>query len=338
MHSIRIVRDIHIGQNALEKAPETSRHCRNACVVCDSTTEKIAGKRVADLCSAEIIRAESGCSDIGIRELEENVRGHGIIFAVGGGSIIDMAKVAAFNTDIGFVSVPTTCSNDGIASPNASVRNGGGPISRVTKPPLAIIVDTGLLAGAPDRFIRSGIGDSVAKHSAVKDWHLSHIKRGEAYGHYAAALSVMTADQVMHNSVEIMRKTDQGLSILAKALISSGVAMGIAGSSRPASGSEHKISHAMDILAGYPSLHGSQVGVATIVSLCLQGADWMRMRNTLQSAGCPVDARGLGMDGDLMLEAVMKAAEIRPDRYTVLEDLRLDRGQARRALEETQVI
>ena len=148
----------------------------------------------------------------------------------------------------------------------------------------------------------------------------------------------MTAKQVMNRSIEIMKGTEKGLALLGEALISAGVAMGIAGSSRPASGSEHKISHALDIIANFPHMHGSQCGVTTLITTYMQGGDWRRIKNSLEAAKCPINAKDLNVDEDIMIEAVLKAREIHPDRYTILEDMNLDKEQIRKVLEETEVI
>jgi glycerol-1-phosphate dehydrogenase [NAD(P)+] len=94
--------------------------------------------------------------------------------------------------------------------------------------------------------------------------------------------------------------------------------MSIAGSSRPASGSEHKFSHALDAMAPKPALHGEQCGVGTIMMAYLHGGDWQRIRQALQSIGAPVDARGLGVEDRCIIQALLHAKDIRPERYTIL--------------------
>jgi glycerol-1-phosphate dehydrogenase [NAD(P)+] len=112
--------------------------------------------------------------------------------------------------------------------------------------------------------------------------------------------------------------------------------MSIAGSSRPASGGEHKFSHWLDANAGSPALHGEQCGVGSIVTMQLHGGDWERIRDTLAAAGAPTTAEQLGLDDALVLEALREAHTIRPQRYTILD--RDSPEMIERAARETGVI
>ncbi len=103
-----------------------------------------------------------------------------------------------------------------------------------------------------------------------------------------------------------------------KALVASGVAMSIAGSSRPASGSEHKFSHALDEVAPKPALHGEQCGVGTIMCMYLHGGNWQEIRSSLETIGAPTNAAQLGIEEEYIIEALLHAHTIRPERYTIL--------------------
>jgi len=130
--------------------------------------------------------------------------------------------------------------------------------------------------------------------------------------------------------------SEEGVRLVVKALISSGVAMSIAGSSRPASGGEHKFSHWLDANAGSPALHGEQCGVGSIVTMQLHGGDWECIRDILAAAGAPTTAEQLGLDDALVLEALREAHTIRPQRYTILD--RDPPETIERAARETGVI
>ena len=95
--------------------------------------------------------------------------------------------------------------------------------------------------------------------------------------------------------------------------------MSIAGSSRPASGGEHKFSHWLDANASSPALHGEQCGVGSIVTMQLHGGDWERIRDTLAAAGAPISAEQLGFGDDIVLQALCEAETIRPQRDTILD-------------------
>ena len=126
--------------------------------------------------------------------------------------------------------------------------------------------------------------------------------------------------------------------MVVEALISCGYAMCIAGSSRPCSGSEHLFSHALDMVASKPALHGEQVGVGTIMMMYLHGGDWKRVKEALQALGAPTTAKELGVSDDAVIEALTIAHKIRPDRYTILGDKGLTREAAERLAVNTGVI
>ena len=112
---------------------------------------------------------------------------------------------------------------------------------------------------------------------------------------------------------------EEGVRLVVKALISSGVAMSIAGTSRPASGGEHKFSHWLDSNYDNPALHGEQCGLGSIATMYLHGGDWKRIRNTLRVVNAPINSRELGIDDGIILEALIKSKEIRPQRITILD-------------------
>jgi glycerol-1-phosphate dehydrogenase [NAD(P)+] len=259
------------------------------------------------------------------------------IVGVGGGSIIDLAKLAAFKAGVDFISVPTSASHDGIASPRASVRGLGVHGSVQAQTPSAIVADTSVIKRAPRRLIISGCGDVIAKITAVNDWLLAHRLKGEYYGGYAASLASMSARLVMRNVKEVASLTDEGIRILLEALVSCGVAMCIAGSSRPCSGSEHQFSHALDLVASKPALHGEQCGVGTIMMAYLHGLDWRKIKATLKKLGAPVNAEELGVTPGETIKALTIAHKIR-DTYTILGETGLTEPAARRLAKVTGVI
>ena len=148
----------------------------------------------------------------------------------------------------------------------------------------------------------------------------------------------MSAKIVMDSADLIRTGGEEGIRLVAKALMGSGVAMSIAGSSRPASGSEHLFSHALDAIAPGAALHGEQVGVGTIMMTYLHGGDWRAIRNFLLRIGAPVTASDLGVDKDVVIKALTKAHLVRPDRYTILGETGLSEPAAKRVAQRTEVI
>jgi glycerol-1-phosphate dehydrogenase [NAD(P)+] len=261
-----------------------------------------------------------------------------IVVGVGGGKDIDVAKLSSRKSSIRFLSVPTAASHDGIASPLVSMKGLNRPYSYVAHSPIAIVADTSIIAKSPYRLIASGCGDVVAKYTAVRDWKLAHRIKNEYYGDYAAELALMSSRLVIKNANSIRGMTDSGVRTLVEALISCGVAMSIAGTSRPCSGAEHLFSHALTMIAPKPALHGEQCGVGTIMCAYLHGANWPLIKDVLNKIGAPTTAKELGIDPDYVVEALTKAHSIRPERYTILGESGLTKEAAFRVASVTGVI
>ena len=261
-----------------------------------------------------------------------------IIMGMGGGKSIDVAKYASYEARKPFISVPTVASHDGITSPFASLKGFERPVSRRAKAPDLIAIDISVIASAPRRYNIAGFGDLLGKYTAVLDWRLAHRLKGEYYGAYAASLALMSARHVSQYVSEIAHGTIEGYRVLVEALVSSGVAMCIAGSTRPASGSEHLFAHALSMTAKNPPLHGEAVGVGTIMMSYLHGRKWKKIRRLLKKVGAPVTAKELGVSDEEIIEALVNAANIRPERYTILGEKGLNHAAAERLAKNTGVI
>ncbi len=264
--------------------------------------------------------------------------GFDLLIGFGGGRSIDLAKYAAAKIGRAFASVPTVASHDGITSPFASLKGLGRPVSTRARPPDLILIDVDVVASAPKRYNMAGFGDLIAKYTSVRDWQLAHKLKGEYYGEYAASLALLSAKHVSSYYKEIALGTREGLRVLLEALVSSGVAMGIAGSTRPASGSEHLFAHALSVVTDKRPLHGEAVGVGTIMMAYLHGIKWMKIRRLLREVGLPVTASELGVSDEDVVEALVRAASIRPERYTILGERGLTREAAERLARKTGVI
>jgi glycerol-1-phosphate dehydrogenase [NAD(P)+] len=263
----------------------------------------------------------------------------GFIVGVGGGKAIDIAKMAADERGCGFVSVPTAASHDGIVSGRGSVPEGDTRHSVAAEPPLAVVADTEILAEAPWRLTTAGCADIISNYTAVRDWELARRLQNVTYSEYAGALSRMTAEMLVQNADSIKQGLEESAWVVVKALVSSGVAMSIAGSSRPASGAEHLFSHRLDRLVPGAALHGHQVGVGAILTEYLhtgESGEWSAIRDALATIGAPTTAAELGIDAETVIEALTTAHRIR-DRYTILGD-GMDERAAREAASVTGVI
>ncbi|MFQ6094836.1 MAG: sn-glycerol-1-phosphate dehydrogenase, partial [Candidatus Bathyarchaeia archaeon] len=250
----------------------------------------------------------------------------------------DLAKLSSARRGIPFIGIPTTASHDGMASPFASIRGLKRPYSVMAQSPIAVIADTSIIIQAPHRFLASGCGDVIAKFISTRDWELAHKRRNEYYAQYASSLALMSARHLAENADIIKPGSEEGLRVVLEALVSCGVAMGIAGTSRPCSGSEHLFSHALDMIAGKPAMHGEQCGLGAIMMAYLHGMDWRRIRNVLERVGAPIRASEIGVEPEYIIRSLVEAREIRPERYTILNEKRLNHKSAEKMARITGVI
>ncbi|MCP1662423.1 glycerol-1-phosphate dehydrogenase [NAD(P)+] [Methanocalculus sp. AMF5] len=322
---MQLPRDVVIGHDALDQVPRVLDDLAlgsSILLLSGPITSATAGKRVASLLEGRFDITPFITDRIDpatIRSVEEAGGGADIIVAVGGGRVIDSAKIASFNLDCQFVSIPTAASHDGIASSRASVPTEEGSSSLDAHPPVAVIADTGIIAEAPHRLLASGCADIISNYTAILDWELSSRLRGERVSEYAVALSRMTAEILVNDAHLIRPNTEESAWIVTKALVSSGVAMSIAGSSRPASGGEHKFGHALQGLAQGKILHGEACGIGTIISMYLHGGDWRGIRDSLRKIGAPTTPADVGIPDTVVAEALVRAKEIRPERFTIFD-------------------
>jgi len=275
-----------------------------------------------------------------VEKVEEKIKAlkPEVVFGVGGGTKIDVAKLSSARQEIPFISVPTTASHDGIASPLSSVKGYEKPYSIMAQAPIAIVADTNIIMQAPWRFLISGCGDIISKFTAVKDWKLAHEEKNEYYGSYAASLALMSAKLIIENAEQIKPDNEEGVRVVIEALISCGVSMSIAGSSRPCSGSEHLFAHALDMIKPNHSMHGERCGVGTIMMAYLHRANWKRIRDTLKMLGAPTNANELGVEKKDVMKALEIAATIRPERYTILNKFNLNHEVCEKIARTTDVI
>ena len=223
-----------------------------------------------------------------------------------------------------------------MASPFVSIKS-DKPHSIIASAPMGVFVDIDIIKKAPSKLLASGCGDLIANIIAVKDWQLGYKKKKEYYGRYAADLAMMSAKIVMENSSEFAKK---GLDarIIVEGLISAGVASCIAGSSRPCSGAEHLFSHALDKIAPGIGLHGEKCGIGSIMMAKLQGQNWKKIIKTLKDVGAPTTAKEIGLEPNVIIQALIIAQGLRPERYTILKEIKMTKKTALDLAKITKVI
>ena len=322
--SMILPRMVVTGPGVLEQIPAIIAELdipERGLLVCDTNTLEIAGNQVIDYLEAgghPMQRVEiKGANIEELERVESFSEDIDFLVGLGGGRPIDIAKQAGFNKNIPFISIPTAASHDGFGSARASIRRDGLKTSMQAKPPIAVVADTEIISRAPKRLLGAGVGDIISNQTAVLDWKLAGQKAD--YSEYAAALSEMAAKLVENDIDKVASGEEEGVRLVVKALIPSGVAMSIAGTSRPARGGEHKFSHWLDSNYDTPALHGEQCGLGSIVTMFLHGGDWEKVRNTLRTVNAPINSRELGIDDGVVLNAFLNSKEIRPQRVTILD-------------------
>lgn len=236
------------------------------------------------------------------------------IVGLGGGKALDVGKYVAFLGRVPYFAVPTSLSNDGFCSPQSSLTMRGRRRSLPAAVPYGVVVDTGVCREAPRILTLSGIGDLVSKFTAVRDWKLAFHATGEVVNDFAGLIS----DGSIYAFLNHPRFDATGFQLLATSLLLNGVAMEICGSSRPASGSEHLISHALDALSARPRLHGLQVGVATYLCSLLQRKNSDTVAQLFDSTGFWKAIAEDPFSRREWMDAVRSAPSIKEGYYTVL--------------------
>jgi glycerol-1-phosphate dehydrogenase [NAD(P)+] len=303
---------------------------RVAVAVGSRSGREIVARVRPSLRQADYFTVTGGSVDAALELAAQAKRGsYDAIVGIGGGRVLDATKFAAARLGLPMVAVATNLAHDGIGSPVSILDNDAGRGSYGVPAPLAVVVDLDLIRQAPPRSVRSGIGEVLSNLSAVADWELAHAETGEQIDGLAMTFARTAAEAVLHHPGTV--GDDDFLLVLAEGLVMSGLAMVVAGTTRPCSGACHEISHAIDLLypdrAGY---HGEQVGLGAAFALSLWGSPEQAARcreitATLRRHCLPVHPAELGLSLDEFVAAVDRAPDTRPGRYTVLEHRDLDK-------------
>jgi len=254
-------------------------------VVADPETMAAAGDAVEAALDAAgfnfgiaVLQDENGASpeaDIDVVEsvldaLDEEVE---LVVAVGSGTINDICKLAAFRAKIPYVVVATAPSMNGYTSAIAAMTDNGLKTTVPCRAPVGVLADTTVLAAAPREMIHAGLGDLMSKPVSSADWKLSTLVGGGAFWEVPNRVSKQAFQEAVNVAASIGRRDTAAIETLTQGLILSGFSMVLAGSSSPASGGEHLISHYWDMMAPHDGrtkgLHGLQVALGTLLTAVL---------------------------------------------------------------------
>ena len=340
---------IVMGQGVISRLPEIlSDYVKEKIyILYDQNTYRAAGRKVKEVLEDADFQVKCTVLDSGDQILIPDEKavgkmfmeleaGTGMIVAVGSGTLNDMAKYMSSRTKIPYTIVCTAPSMDGYASSGAPLMNGGRKISYTATLAYAIVGDTDVMKEAPMRMILAGYGDIIGKLTCLADWRLSHELTGEYYCGTIVKLVQKAIQKVVDHRKGLEQRQEEAVRYLIEALTLTGVAMGLAGNSRPASGAEHMLSHywEMKVIARgeNPELHGIKVGIATPViaevfdemqDLLPESVKEMapsadQIKTLMKEAGAPIKPQEAGLDKDLFYRGILEGNTVR-DRFSILD-------------------
>jgi len=281
------IRKLIYTEEALDQLPDVLGSLvdeRRVLVISDQRTWDIAGRRAHDTLKksnwsvSHIIvpdKNHSGpvCDDITHDWLNKSLPPADIALAVGSGVVNDLTKWSAFDHDMPYVVMATAASMNGYTAANvAPTLNGVKTLIRA-RAPLAVFAVPSIIVEAPFEMTAAGLGDVIAKPVSTTDWMLNHIFNGEHFCRYCSEIFSIVEPNYLDHPEDVKDRKPAAIEALFNALLYSGIAMTIMGTSAPASGGEHLLSHTLDMMSsvdGVPhDFHGRQVGLGTLFASAL---------------------------------------------------------------------
>lgn len=207
---------------------------------------------------------------VDVESVRESAETHDGILSVGSGSLNDICRRAAYLDDKEFAIFATAPSMDGFASGTAPITSSNFKKTMPACQPSVIIADTVILAASPNELKAAGFGDIIAKYIGLVDWKISHLVTGEYYCENISKLTKSAIDKMISLADKIQSNDPETAEAIMEALVFTGIAMKLADCVRPASGTEHVLSHYWEIKKLEQGLssdfHGKKVGVATLIA------------------------------------------------------------------------
>ncbi|GAA0078669.1 hypothetical protein UT300005_30480 [Clostridium sp. CTA-5] len=275
---------VEISEGAIKKIPEyiKNKSYKKIFMVADKNTYVAAGKQVEEILKIanieiskivlddeEVVPNEETIMKIQLA-MEEN---YDVILGVGTGTINDMCKYISYKLRIDYMIIATAPSMDGFASVGAALITNNLKTTYDAHVPIAIIADVDVLAEAPMNMITAGLGDILGKYTCLCDWKIANIVNGEYYCETIVKMVQKSIKKVVESADQVMLRSKEAISNITEALIGTGIAMSFVGNSRPASGSEHHISHYWEMKFLFEGrkavLHGTKVGIGTVAIIKL---------------------------------------------------------------------
>lgn len=268
---------VYVERGAASHIPEVTNGYETVLIVADSNTYMAGGAKCEEYLAEKVVRRVIFPSnrllipnEAAIEKVTSATAGADIILGIGSGVIQDLCKYVSHTVGIPYIVFATAPSMDGYASTGAAMITDGMKVTYPAGVPIAILADTEILKNAPLEMIKAGYGDIIGKYSALSDWKLGAAVNGEYFCPYVYDLTYDMLKRVLPLASRLLNRDEESVKTLMEALILVGIAMSFAGSSRPASGSEHHLSHYFEITGivdGKPYLpHGIDVVFSTYVT------------------------------------------------------------------------
>ncbi len=306
MHHDCEIQYVEIGSGAINKVGELTKEYTHILVVADNNTWKVGGEAVKEqlggrmdaaqifVCEGFLVPDEKAIATVQAR-LTENTD---LILGIGSGVIQDLCKYVSFEANLPYYIVATAPSMDGYASKGAAMIIGNMKVTYNARVPKAIIADTAILKDAPMEMIQSGYGDILGKFSCLNDWKLSCVVNDEFFCEYVYDLTYEMLTKTKDLGAKLLARDEDAIQTLMEALVGVGIAMAYIGNSRPASGSEHHLSHFFEVIGLMKDepyfMHGTDVVYSAVYT--------QRLREELLKVEAPT--QGIPFDKDAWEETI----------------------------------
>ena len=274
-----------IGENACDELPRITKEYNSILLVADKNTYRVCGelvaKKLGDRLSDTLVYQTDGIlvpNEVAIDELQSRVTdATDLIIGVGSGVINDLCKIVSFRNKLPYYIVATAPSMDGYASKGSALILDGMKVTLNANVPKAIIADVKVLSNAPFEMIQAGYGDIIGKYSCLNDWRLSALVNGEYLCPFVMNATYETVETTVKLADGIRARDTEAIGALMEALVAVGILMAYVGNSRPASGSEHHLSHYFEIVG----IERGEEYLAHGIDVCFSAIETAKIRERL---------------------------------------------------------
>jgi glycerol-1-phosphate dehydrogenase [NAD(P)+] len=281
------IRSIIYTEDAFVRLPEVLGSLvsgRRIVLVADKRTWGIAGEQakealehtgwsVHDIIVPDTGKGDPVCDDISHAWLNDRMPPADIALAVGTGVVNDLTKWSAFDKDVPYAVFATAATMNGFTAANVAPTIKGVKTLIRARAPLAVFAIPSIIVEAPFELTAAGLGDTIAKPVSTADWQFNHLFCGESFCRYCSEIINALEPYYLDRPADISDRRPAAIEALFNALLYSGIAMTVIGTSAPASGGEHLFSHTLDMMSSIDGvahdLHGRQVGLGTIFASAL---------------------------------------------------------------------